>query len=171
MPGKNIRFRLHPPRGISEMLQKKKYTIMILGLSILVKSPGLGLDNAFRAGRRNSVKRLSAHGVEKIVFAARENGADGHWYANFGYYAENEKRKCYRKMGRLCILDIKTGAVDVIVDDQGCNIDIAAAGMYKVIAAYSCCISVPHDHDHSKFRFGQFNTGSKGQCPSVGRMN
>lgn len=60
---------------------------------------------------------LAGHGVREILFAARENGHDGHWYANFGYYAQDANRKCYGKFGRLCVLDVATGAVRRLVDD------------------------------------------------------
>jgi hypothetical protein len=56
-------------------------------------------------------------GLEEFVFAARQNGADGHWYANFGYYAADAGRKCYRADGRLGVLNAKTGAVRLLVDD------------------------------------------------------
>ena len=61
--------------------------------------------------------QLGELGVEEIVFAARECGADGHWYANFGYYSFDRKRKCYRAQGRLCKLNVKTGKVTMLVDD------------------------------------------------------
>ncbi len=70
-----------------------------------------------RQRRRALLERLSACNVEKIVFAARDNGVDEHWYANFSYYAPDRNRKCYRRSGRLCILDIKTGGLDILIDD------------------------------------------------------
>lgn len=60
---------------------------------------------------------LSAHQVEHIVFAARDDGTDGHWYANFGYYAQDDQRKCYRSHGRLCLLHVPTGKLTILVDD------------------------------------------------------
>jgi len=69
------------------------------------------------AERRVSKKKLLELGVDEIVFAARENGPDGHWYANFAYYAQDENRKCYRKMGRLCKLDVGSGKVTYLIDD------------------------------------------------------
>ncbi|MHC4316070.1 MAG: hypothetical protein ACYSW3_26810, partial [Planctomycetota bacterium] len=56
-------------------------------------------------------------GVDEIVFACRQLNYDGHWYANFGYYAENADRKAYRAMGRLCKLNLRTGQVTVLLDD------------------------------------------------------
>ncbi|NUN94626.1 MAG: hypothetical protein HUU16_00485 [Candidatus Omnitrophica bacterium] len=55
--------------------------------------------------------------VEEIVFAVRQPGKDGHWYANFGYYAENTERLTYGDGGRLCKLNLKTGQVTHLIDD------------------------------------------------------
>ena len=56
-------------------------------------------------------------GVDEIIFACRQLNYDPHWYANFGYYAENAERKAYRAMGRLCKLNIRTGQLTVLLDD------------------------------------------------------
>jgi len=53
---------------------------------------------------------------EEIVFAGRQEGYDGHWYANFGYYAEGFERKAYRARGQLCKLNVRTGEVAVLID-------------------------------------------------------
>ena len=60
---------------------------------------------------------LTKLGVKEIVFAAREGGVDGHWYANFGYYSFDANSKLYRKQGRLCKLDVATGKVTMLVED------------------------------------------------------
>ncbi len=56
-------------------------------------------------------------GHEEIVFARRQEGKDGHWYANFGYYAGNKQRKAYGALGRLCKLNVRTGEVTNLLDD------------------------------------------------------
>lgn len=56
-------------------------------------------------------------GVKEIVFAARENGKDGHWYANIGYWSYDENNMLYGKGGRLCKLDVETGRMTVLIDD------------------------------------------------------
>ena len=56
-------------------------------------------------------------GVDEIIFAARQPGAGGHWYENFGYYAFDQRDKAYRAMGRLCRLNLGTGEVTVLLDD------------------------------------------------------
>ncbi len=57
-------------------------------------------------------------GVEEIVFATRSSGRDGHWYANFAYYAESVDRKAYGAPGgRLAALNVRTGEVRTILED------------------------------------------------------
>ena len=60
---------------------------------------------------------LSAEiGVEEIIFVSRQPGAGGHWYENFGYYALDESEKLYRAKGRLCRLNLGSGALTVLLD-------------------------------------------------------
>ncbi len=56
--------------------------------------------------------------VQEIVFAVRDVGRDWHWYANFGYWSSNPDRKLYGKRGRLCKLDVRSGAVTDLLNDQ-----------------------------------------------------
>ncbi len=60
---------------------------------------------------------LEDFGVDEIIFACRQPGAGGHWYENFGYYAQDENEKVYRAGGRLCRLNIGSGEVAVLLDD------------------------------------------------------
>jgi hypothetical protein len=56
-------------------------------------------------------------GVREIVFAVRQPGKDGHWYANFGYRCENETDYVHGAMGRLCKLDLLSGRVSTLLED------------------------------------------------------
>ena len=57
-------------------------------------------------------------GVEDIVFAARGvNQTDGHWYANFGYYAADPKRKAYGIGGKLYRLNLRTRELTTLLAD------------------------------------------------------
>jgi len=61
---------------------------------------------------------IPALGTDEIVFAVREPGRDGHWYANFGYWCSDPKRKIYGPGGsRLQKLNMRTGKVTVLLDD------------------------------------------------------
>ncbi len=56
--------------------------------------------------------------VEEVIFAARANGRDWHWYANFGYNIYGENRIYFGGEGtRLCALNLRTGEVRTILDD------------------------------------------------------
>jgi len=56
--------------------------------------------------------------ADQIIFAARNLGGDGHWYANFAYYARDTGRKAYGPPGgKLLKLDIATGNVTALLDD------------------------------------------------------
>jgi hypothetical protein len=70
-------------------------------------------------------------GNEEIVFAVRVSGRD-HWYVNFGYYScdygdpekrafgtypDGESLRGYGEGGRLCRLNLRTGALKVLLDD------------------------------------------------------
>ena len=59
--------------------------------------------------------------VEDIVFAARGvNPTDGHWYANFGYYAHDPTRKAYTEGAKLYRLNLRTqGLATILADGRG----------------------------------------------------
>src|SRR5678815_5507940 len=58
--------------------------------------------------------------VDEIVFVARAPGQDGHWYANFGYYAEDPQRKAYTEGGKLYRLNLRTRKLtELFADSKG----------------------------------------------------
>ncbi len=67
-----------------------------------------------------AVKMLRAAGVktDRIVFAMREVDSDGHWYANFGWNSRNPDRRHYHDYGTLSVLDLETGELMHLVEDQ-----------------------------------------------------
>ena len=70
-----------------------------------------------RAADQATVATLASQGCSRIVFALREVGSDPHWYANFSYAAHDPNAKYYRAAGRLCLLDVTSGVVTLLVDD------------------------------------------------------
>ena len=72
---------------------------------------------AERTRRARTEKLIAKIGVEEIVFAVRQPGKDGHWYANFGYWASDPRRKLYGPGGRLCRLNLRTGKVTTLLED------------------------------------------------------
>jgi hypothetical protein len=61
---------------------------------------------------------LARSGVREIVYATRPLPLDSHWYANFGYYAEDPERKAYASGGGLHLFDVESGAVRVLLEDD-----------------------------------------------------
>ncbi len=70
------------------------------------------------------LERLAQLGVEQIVFVTRLIYDDPHWYANIGYYCDDENKKAYAGNGKpdeskLYRLNIKSGEIKVLMDGDG----------------------------------------------------
>jgi Hydrazine synthase alpha subunit middle domain/WD40-like Beta Propeller Repeat len=92
---------------------KRHYLVLACTLLPVATSAAQG-SNATADARQVLLETMGAH--EEIIFACRQEGLDGHWYANFGYYAEGNDRKAYRARGQLCKLNVRSGEVIVLVD-------------------------------------------------------
>jgi mono/diheme cytochrome c family protein len=62
-------------------------------------------------------EQLAAFDFDEIVFAIRQPGRDGHWYANFSHHCEDPKRVLYGDGGRLVALNLRTGVTRTLLDD------------------------------------------------------
>ena len=65
--------------------------------------------------------------VEDLIFCTRSRYDDPHWYANIGYYCEDEHKKAYAgngkpDAGRLCKWNIRSGKLTTLLDAQGGSI-------------------------------------------------
>ncbi len=65
--------------------------------------------------------------VEQVVFAVRLGYDDPHWYANIGYFCDDENKKAYAgngqpDVGKLCLLHVPTRSVTLLFDAQGGSI-------------------------------------------------
>ncbi len=67
--------------------------------------------------RAEHLARIQESDVEEIVFAVRQPGKDGHWYANFGYWSFEPGSPLYGDGGRLCRLNLRTGKLTALLDD------------------------------------------------------
>jgi hypothetical protein len=89
--------------------------------------------------------------VEEIVFAVRQRGKDGHWYANFSYYANSEVRESYFEPhekngqlvtygqgGRLCRLHLASGKLTTLLDDPrgGIRDPVVHYNAQKILFSY-----------------------------------
>jgi mono/diheme cytochrome c family protein len=62
---------------------------------------------------------VSLTSVSRIVFAVRADGVDPHWYANFGYYADNDLRKpAPYNGGKLCVYDLTSKQLSILLEDE-----------------------------------------------------
>ena len=61
-------------------------------------------------------------------------------------------------------------AIDLIIDNNGGEVQVSPGSMDKVIAAYSGCIPVTHDCDDGQGWFGQFDTGGIGEGSAMQTM-
>lgn len=61
---------------------------------------------------------------EEILFAVRKPSIDGHWYANFSYYATDQRRTTFpmHSGGKLCIYNVKTRQMRTIFEDAEGNV-------------------------------------------------
>ena len=89
-----------------------------LAAAIVVAGSTFAEDCAAAEVPRPLSLRVTNLGVREIVFALRQPGKDEHWYANFGYYADDESRLTYGNGGRLCRLQLATRAVTTILEDK-----------------------------------------------------
>ena len=71
---------------------------------------------AGEAAAETARQKLLKHGVNEIVFAARRHYNEFHWYANFGYFADNVNRKLYYDGGGLYKINLKTRKLVCLVD-------------------------------------------------------
>ena len=65
--------------------------------------------------------------VSEVIFCTRLGYDDPHWYANIGYYCENDQRKAYTGNGkpeisRLYKWNVRSGATAVLLDPAGGSI-------------------------------------------------
>lgn len=67
---------------------------------------------------------LEAGMPEEILFAVRKPSTDPHWYANIAYYSTDQCQTTFpmNSGGKLCIYNVRTGAVRTIFEDPEGNV-------------------------------------------------
>src|SRR4030042_1275645 len=70
------------------------------------------------------LENLTQLGIKQVVFATRLIYDDPHWYANIGYYCDDENHKAYAGNGhpdesKRYLLDTGTGKIRVLLDGKG----------------------------------------------------
>lgn len=91
--------------------------VLLLALLTL----GGTLESSAAPGQRHASAKVEATQPQAlpmdIVFALRKPGKDGHWYANFSYYAEGTSRVTYENGGKLVNLHLPSGKTTVLLED------------------------------------------------------
>ncbi len=109
------------------MTQSRVFSWVILVCFLSIVPLGWAAD-APPKGDRPSVKSAALAGplrnVQFVVFAVRLEYDDPHWYANIGYFCDDENQKAYPgngepDVGKLCKLDLRSGEVSILLDAKG----------------------------------------------------
>jgi hypothetical protein len=75
-------------------------------------------ERSAQQARQRLADSLNRATCPDIIFAVRQPWWDGHWYANFGYYAADANQHAYQTSGgKLCRLNLASGKVTALVDD------------------------------------------------------
>jgi hypothetical protein len=94
------------------MMSRRRITRLLIGLLILG-----GTRESLRGQARAEDPPVGLPPeVQTLVFAVRPVLGE-HWYANFGYYAEDTRRKLYREGGGLYLLDVRSGRRTPLLED------------------------------------------------------
>ncbi len=102
---------------------------LTLSLAILLASTALaGLPSVEILNRGvskfpDALKHLPREfdAIEDIIFVQRGTYEDPHWYANIGYFCDDEQDPAYTTGAQLCKLNLKTGKVTILLETEtGC---------------------------------------------------
>ncbi len=104
----------------------KKYSLTLLALGIAAASAVAMAEEPGPPAGAVLEKALTGPlaNVEELIFATRMAYDDSHWYANIGYYCEDENKKAYAGngapgVGKLYRLNIRSGETSVVFDAKG----------------------------------------------------
>lgn len=95
------------------MKSVKLLVLLITWACAVAHANSLSIDARADALRSGEYGRLT-----ELVFSTRNHVSDGHWYANFGYYCSSRESPTYGKQGRLCVWNLQTGALRLLIDDS-----------------------------------------------------
>ena len=97
---------------------------LILGLCLVLPSAVSANESAAQGPLLQAALTGPLQEAEEVIFVVRLPYDDPHWYANIGYFCDDENHKAYAGngqpgVGKLCKLNVRTGAVTVLLDAQG----------------------------------------------------
>jgi len=124
------RVGLAPPKGVLKLGavgQAPPYgTLSLLVMLLCFATIAHGADVLPLATQKinlnkQGLQRLGRLGIDRAIFTTRLSYDDGHWYANIGYYCDDENKKAYAGNGKpdesmLYVLDVARAKVRVLFD-------------------------------------------------------
>ena len=93
-----------------------RITCRLLATMVLVMFCSIAAGSSTQSNNRNL--SFKNPGFTKVVFVTRKLAEDGHWYANFGYFASDENHKCHSEGGSLCVYDFREKSLLVLFSDE-----------------------------------------------------
>ena len=99
----------------------RSIVLTILCLPLVLSAVGRSAEPV--TGRSLCRRLTEQYKLKEFVFAERAHRGrgkvnDGHWYANFSYYARYPQKKAYSSGGSLGKLDLTTGKSTVLIEDS-----------------------------------------------------
>jgi len=113
--------------NLNAKLQMSKITLFICIISLLTTVPCFSaipsLKTVNDGVNPDALKELPVefNNCQEIIFVQRGGYSDPHWYANIGYFCDDEKKTAYASGAQLCKLNLKTHKVSILLEtDKGC---------------------------------------------------
>ncbi|MDT8302904.1 MAG: hypothetical protein RQ760_15595, partial [Sedimentisphaerales bacterium] len=110
--------------AVNSIMMKNNIVFCALILTTTVTFANLpSIDTLNNGVFRQALKSLPHEfdNIEEIIFVQRGGYEDPHWYANIGYFCDNENDPAYTTGAQLCKLNLKTGKLTVLLEaDKGC---------------------------------------------------
>ncbi len=119
--GRHVRFYFNAP-GPHGLYSIWEITFLRDETAAAVRSQIARIEEAERERAREIRQRLRETFAEadfrEIVYVTRPMPPDEHWYANFGYFAEDTERKTYLDGSGMYVLDVATGESRALIEDE-----------------------------------------------------
>ncbi len=97
------------------------YTVILITPVTFANLPSLETLNNGVFSQALEYLPYEFNNIDEIIFVQRGGYEDPHWYANIGYFCDNENNPAYTTGAQLCKLNLKTGKITVLLETaKGC---------------------------------------------------
>jgi len=97
------------------------YTVILITPVTFANLPSLETLNSGVFSQALEYLPYEFNNIDEIIFVQRGGYEDPHWYANIGYFCDNENDPAYTTGAQLCKLNLKTGKITVLLETaKGC---------------------------------------------------